>query len=157
MLALATRAASRALTPAEAPRELLHDGVEAHFPDASREQQICEPRSRRRGRNWIAVSDVLNLLSYIANADCGAREAIPIPRRDRSAARDRPRASHCARPCPGRPGAGCDRVISNAAGKRHPMNHRNGQHRTSDNATRRDHYTELTNQVIAALEAGAPP
>lgn len=37
------------------------------------------------------------------------------------------------------------------------MTTRYGRQRPGDIAARRDHYTELTNQIIAALEAGTPP
>ena len=72
----------------------------------------------------------------------------------------RPRAS-CARPCPGRPGRGAGGVFQKPMREGHPDEHqrtnRTGNRGGKTNRAPRDHYQEVTDRIIAALEAGTPP
>ena len=83
--------------------------------------------------------------------------ASPLDRR--KGAGLRPRAE--ARPCPGQPGCGAGGVFRQTQRKGHP-DERSTTARTENRGSKisrtpRDHYQEVTDRIIAALEAGTPP
>ena len=69
----------------------------------------------------------------------------------------------CARPCPGQPGRGAGGVFQKPMREGHPdeqNQHHKQNRRTASGRTNRaprDHYQEVTDRIIAALEAGTPP
>ena len=65
-----------------------------------------------------------------------------------------------ARPCPGHPGCGAGGVFQKPMREGHPDEQQPTDSRTAvgkPNRTPRDHYQEVTDRIIAALEAGTPP
>ena len=73
-----------------------------------------------------------------------------------------PAAPRCARPCPGRPGRGAGGVFQKPMREGHPDEQNQHDSRTGNRGGRtnrapRDHYQEVTDRIIAALEAGTPP